>query len=195
MSRESRNESSGVGPDNERILALSTFLRSGALEFDTWVRGGSMGTALPEGSKIRIRFAKENQLTVGQIVVYVSKYGVVAHRLVRCANSNGVQYLITRGDATVCCDVPTQSSAVFGIVTEFLSGGSWQPVPPPAPRWFGFRVVASAISGFVWTALRVNPQISCLIAKQVARIRRSIIRAIRLGRRLALRHSSAGVES
>lgn len=195
MSRESRNESSGVGRDNERILALSTFLRSGALEFETCVHGGSMGTALPEGSKIRIRFAKESQLTVGKIVVYVSKHGVVAHRLVRCAYSNGVQYLITRGDATVCCDVPVQSSAVFGIVTEFLSGGSWQPVPRPTPRWFGSRVVASAISGFIWTALRVNPQVSCLIATQVARIRRSIIRAIQLGRRFAFRHSSAGVES
>ena len=195
MSRESRNALSRVGPDNERILALSTFLRSGALEFETCVRGGSMGTALPEGSKIRIRFARENQLTVGQIVVYVSKYGVVAHRLVRRANSNGVQYLITRGDATICCDVPIQSSAVFGIVTEFLSGGSWRPVPPPAPRWFGLRVVASAISGVIWTALRANPQVSCLIATQVAKIRRSIIRAIQLGRRFALRHSSAGVES
>lgn len=195
MSRESRNKSSGVGPDNEQILALSTFLRSGALEFETCVRGGSMGTALPEGSKIRIRFAKENRLTVGQIVVYVSKYGVVAHRLVRSANSRGVRYVITRGDATVCCDVPIQSSAVFGIVTEFLSGGSWQPVPQAAPRWFGFRVVASVISGVIGTVLRVNPQVSCLIAKQVARIRRSIIRAIELGRRFALRHSSAGVES
>lgn len=195
MSRESRNVSSGLGSHNEHILALSTFLRSGALQFETCVRGGSMGTALPEGSKIRIRFVRENQLTVGQIVVYVSKYGVVAHRLVRCANSNGVQYLFTRGDATICCDAPIQSSAVFGIVTEFLSAGSWQPVPRPAPRWFGFRVVASAICGVIWTVLRVNPQFSCLIAAQVVRIRRSIIRAIHLGRRFALHHSSAGVES
>ena len=195
MSQEPRNASSAIGPDNEQILALSTFLRSGALEFETCVRGGSMGTTLPEGSKIRIRFVGGNQLTVGQIVVYVSKYGVVAHRLVRCANSHGVQYLITRGDATTCCDVPIQSSTVFGIVTEFLSGGSWQAVPRPAPRWFGFRFVASAICGVISTVLRVSPQVSCLIATQVARIRRSIIRAIHLGRRFALRHSSAGVES
>jgi hypothetical protein len=195
MSREASNQSSGVGPDNERILALSTFLRSGALEFETCVRGGSMGTALPEGSKIRIRFARENQLTVGQIVVYVSKYGVVAHRLVRCANTHGVQYLLTRGDDSICCDVAIQSSVVFGIVTQFLSGGSWQPVPPPAPRWFGFRVVASAISGVTWTVLRVSPQVSCLFATHVARIRRSIIRAIQSGRRFALRHSSARLES
>jgi hypothetical protein len=192
MSRELRNASSGVRPDNELILALSTFLRSGALQFETCVRGGSMGTALPQGSKIRIRFASENQLTVGQIVVCVSKYGVVAHRLVRCANSNGVRYLITRGDATICCDAPIQSSAVFGIVTELLVAGSWQPVPRPAPRWFGFRVVASAISGVTWAVLRVSPQVSCLIATNVARIRRSMIRVIQLGRRFALRHLLQG---
>ena len=195
MSRESRNASSGLGPDNERIMALSTFLRSGALQFETCVRGGSMGTALPDGSKIRIRFVRENQLTVGQIVVYVSKYGVVAHRLVRCANSNGVRYLITRGDATICCDAPIQSSAVFGIVTEFLSAESWQPVPRPAPRWFGIRVVASAISGLIWAVLRVNAQVSSLVARQLARIRRRIVGAIQIGRRFALRHSSAGIGS
>lgn len=123
MSRKLNGQPSGVAFDKERILALSTCLRKGPIEFETCVSGGSMGKALPEGSKIHVRFATENHLSAGQVITYVSKYWLVAHRLVQCVTSNDIHYLITRGDATVCCDVPVRTSAVIGIVTEFQNAG------------------------------------------------------------------------
>jgi hypothetical protein len=84
-----------VALDKQAILALSSFLRRGPWEFETPVRGRSMGRDLPEGSQIRVRFATDNQLRAVQIVVYVSKYGVVAHRLVRRVTSRGISFLIT----------------------------------------------------------------------------------------------------
>ncbi|MGB7848165.1 MAG: nucleotidyltransferase family protein [Candidatus Acidiferrum sp.] len=178
--------------DGERLLALSSLLRKSSREIETCVRGGSMGSALPEGSRIRIRFRAADNFVPGQIVSYIAKDRLVVHRLVRSATSNDNHYLITRGDTTVCCDAPVLATSVMGIVTESQNSGRWQPVGPPVTRARGSRLLASAICGMVVTLLRLNPAFSYWFAARMIEIRRVGLRFVGLAKRYALRHRSAG---
>jgi hypothetical protein len=182
----------GTAFDEERLLAISTLLRNSSREIETSVRGASMGSVLPEGSRIRIHFGTAASFVPGQVVTYVAKDRLVAHRLVQFATSHDHQYLITRGDATACCDAPVLSSSVIGIVTEFWNSGRWQPLGPPEARGRGSRLLASAICGVVVTLLRLNSGLSCWFAARMAEIRRLVLRFVGMARRYALRHFSAG---
>lgn len=178
--------------DGERLLALASLLRKSSREIETSVRGGSMGSVLPEGSRVRIRFSSAAGFMPGQVVTYIAKDRLVVHRLVRSATSYDDNYLITRGDTTVCCDAPVLISSVIGIVTEFRNSGRWQPVGPPADRGRGSRLVAAAISGTVVTLLRLNPRFSCWVAARMVEIRWAVMRFAGSARRHALSHFSAG---
>jgi len=154
-----------------------------------------MGGALPEGSEVRIRFAAVDGFSPGQIVTYVAKDRIVVHRLVQSATSGYDHYVIARGDATLCCDVPVLTSAVIGIVTECYKGGSWQPVGPPAKRGRGSQLVAAAISGVVASLLRLNPRVSCWVAARMVEIRWAAIRSVGFARRFRRATLSAGTQS
>lgn len=181
--------------DRERLLALSSLLKKSPREIELYVSGGSMGSVLPEGSRIRIRVCDADSLVAGQIVTYIARDRLVVHRLVRSAPSYDEHYLITRGDTTVCCDMPVLSSSVIGIVTEFRNCGRWQPVGSPVARGRGSRLIASAICGLVVTVLRLNPGFSRWVAALTVEIRWLVLRFIGLARRYALRHFSAAARS
>jgi hypothetical protein len=189
------NVQSGAVFDRERLLALSSLLKKTSREFESCVRGGSMGSVLPEGSRIRIRFSTADSFVAGQIVTYIAEDRLVAHRMVRSATSFDDHYIVTRGDCTVCCDAPVRTSSVIGIVTEFRNNERWQPVGPPADRGRGSRLVATVISGMVVTLLRLNPGFSCWVAACMVDIRRVVMRFAGSARRYALRHFSVGSQS
>lgn len=173
--------------DSERLLALSSLLKKGSREFEFLLRGKSMGCTLPDGSRIRVRLAEGDRFTIGQVLTYVAKDQVVAHRLVRSVKSGGKEYLITRGDATVCCDWPVPAVSVLGIVIGFSAAGLWQPVGQPPERWFGFRSMASLISSLVANILKVSPAAAVWTAKCIIRIHGLIEKVTgHLKRRVAL---------
>ena len=167
----------------ERMLALARFLRDGAGQFETTVCGGSMGSALPDGSRIRGQFANPNRLRHGQILTYVAKDRIVAHRLVRSATRYNEQYLIMRGDETVCCDIPTPASSVICVVTEICRNGEWGPVNPPETRWFGGRWTASVISLLVAALVRLHPKVAIWTAQGIIRTQRFVLRLARFAKR------------
>jgi hypothetical protein len=180
--------------DSERWLALSSLLRKGSREFEFFLQGKSMGGVLPDGSRIRVRPAAEDQFMVGQVLIYVAKDRMVVHRLVRSVKSGSTDYLITRGDATVCCDLPILASSVLGIVMGFSTTGPWQPVGPPAERWFGFRWVAFAISRVVGGLLRVSPSCAGWTAKRIIGIHGMVERVTGFVKRRAAFRSRAGAD-
>jgi hypothetical protein len=187
------NQSSVVGHsglDGERLLAISRLLRKGSREFEFFLCGTSMGPALPDGSWIRVRLAAADQFMAGQVLTYVAKDRVVAHRLVRSVKSGSKEYLITRGDATVCCDLPVVASSVIGIVTEYCTTGAWQPVGPQRARWFGFVWTASAISMTVGGLARLNPGIAAWTARRIIRIHRIAMRCGGFAKRYVARWSA-----
>jgi hypothetical protein len=195
MNENGPNGRSGAAFNRERLLAFSSLLRKSSREIESCVRGGSMGSVLPEGSRIRIRFSTADSFVAGQIVTYIAKDRLVAHRLVQCATSYDDHYLITRGDATVCCDAPVRTSSVIGIVTEFRNSERWQPVGPPADRGPSSQLMASAISGMVVALLRLNPRFACWIAARMVEIRWAVMRFVGSARRYARQHFSAGAQS
>ena len=156
--------------DSERLLAFSSLLGKNSREFEFVLHGKSMGPVLPDGSKIRVRLAADDQFTVGQVLTWVAKDRVVAHRLVRSVKSGNKEYLITRGDATVCCDWPVPATSLLGIVIGFSIPGVWQPVGPAPQRWFGFRGLAFLISSLIANILGVSPSAAVWTAKRIIRI-------------------------
>ena len=163
--------------DRERLLAFSGLLSKSSREFEFLLQGKSMAPLLPDGSRIRVRLAADQQFTVGQVLTYVAKDRMVAHRLVRSVKSGSTHYLITRGDATVCCDLPVLATSVLGPVIGFCMTGFWQPVGPPRKRWFGFRWLALLISGLVGGILRVSPSAAVWTAKRIIGIHGKIEKA------------------
>jgi signal peptidase I len=172
--------------DSERLLAFSSLLSKSSREFEFLLQGKSMEPLLPDGSKIRVQLAADDQFMVGQVVTYVAKDRVVAHRLVRPMKSGGHRYLITRGDSTVCCDLPILATSVLGLVTGFSTTGPWQPIGPPPERWFGFRWMAFLISSLVGAILKVSPSAAVWTAKLIIRIHGMIQRATGFLKRRAL---------
>jgi signal peptidase I len=173
--------------DSERLLAFSGLLSKSSREFEFLLQGKSMEPLMPDGSKIRVRLAADDQFMVGQVLTYVRKDRVVAHRLVRSMKSWGHRYLITRGDSTVCCDLPILATSVLGLVTGFSTTGHWQPISPPPERWFGFRWLAFLISSLVGAILKVSPSAAVWTTKLIIRMHGMIQRATGfLKRRAAL---------
>jgi hypothetical protein len=178
--------------DSERLLALSSLLRKGSREFEFLLQGESMGRVLPDGSRIRVRLADFDQFMVGQVLTYAATDRMVAHRLVRSVKSGSNHYLITRGDATVCCDSPVPATSVLGMVIGFSTTGSWQPVGSPLERWFGFRWLAFLISSLVAAVLRVRPSAAVWTAKRIIRIHGMVERVTGFLKRRATLGSRTG---
>jgi hypothetical protein len=165
------------------LLAFSNLLEKGSLEIEFVVLGGSMGKAVPSGSRIRIRFASGSKLAPGQIVAYVANDRIVVHRLVELATSRDIRYAITRGDATVCCDAPVPTSTVIGIVTKLHADGAWETVPQLEIPSFGFRCVAAATTRMLLMALALNPSLSVWVASRTFKVRGLTIRGLQLIKR------------
>jgi hypothetical protein len=156
--------------DGERLLAFAGVLGMRSREFEFLLLGNSMQPILPDGSKIRVRLAADDQFMVGQVLTYVAKDRVVTHRLVRSVKSGSKRYLITRGDATVCCDWPVPATSVLGTVIGFCTHELWQPVGPPPQRSFSFRWLAFLISNLVAGILKVSPSAAIWTAKRIIKI-------------------------
>jgi hypothetical protein len=184
MNQKALDHRCGVAFDKERLLAISSLLRNGALEIETHIHGGSMGSVLPDGSQVRIRLGAVKSFVPGQIVTYAAKDRLVAHRLVQEVSSQDNHFVITRGDATICCDAPVPVRSVVGIVTESRSHGAWQPVGPLARRTRSSALAESAIAGTVVALLRLNPPLSRWAAACIVDVHRAVMRFVALGRRL-----------
>jgi hypothetical protein len=195
MNQKVADHPCSVAFDRERLLALSSLLKNSSPEIESQVQGGSMGAVLPDGSQIRIRIGAVDTFVPGQIVTYIAKDRIIAHRLVQSVTSYDGHYVITRGDATLCCDAPVRTSSVIGVVTEFRKNGSWQPVGPPAARGRGSQLIASVMSAMVVALLRLNPQISCWAVRRIFQIRRAVMRSVGFARRFTEASSLAGKQS
>src|SRR5207253_606911 len=107
--------------------------------------------------------------------------------------SRSTEYLITRGDATVCCDWPVPATSVLGTVIGFSADRPWQPVGPPPERWLGFRSTALLISSVVAHLLKVSPRAAVFTAKRFIRIHGMVERAMGYLKRRVVLGSRRGV--
>jgi hypothetical protein len=130
-------------------LLLATAARAGADSRSTMVecrlRGASMATAIPAGSRVRIACG-QHEPRIGDVVAFAIDERIVVHRVVyrRWRAGRGATFL-TRGDAMLVPDPPLGTPALIGRVLEFDGGSGWKPVGLPGWTPRRDRVVAFAV--------------------------------------------------
>lgn len=78
------------------------------------VVGGSMRPFLQINDRVTIKHVPINQVVSGDILSYLRGSEIITHRLLIKKG----QFLILKGDYTLSCDLPVQSSLVIGKVIE-----------------------------------------------------------------------------
>jgi len=135
-----------IWQDRQRVLAAAGRHYAGAADstIECGLRGASMETAIPRGSRIRITFSHRAH-EVRDIVAFMQGERIVVHRIV---HRTGGQ-LLTRGDAMLLPDPPIDDRAVLGEVNEVDSGTGWrkpaaQGLPPRRERLLAFVVLTAS---------------------------------------------------
>jgi hypothetical protein len=114
------------------------------------LRGHSMGSTLPDGACLRLRFVETPQLAVGDVIAFGAAGALTVHRIVgRGLFGPARSFLLTRGDGAVLPDHPVHVKAVLGVVQEWKSGDTWLQVPPC--RATGWRAATSGV--VLWPVL------------------------------------------
>lgn len=118
-------------------------------EVELIARGGSMGAALPDGARLRVR--ARGRYLAGDVLVFLHGSGqLVAHRMLgRIPGREGWRY-VTRGDAAPAADGLVPARQVIGRVAggEADSRISRVPVADRARAFAGFvRYLAGRMLG------------------------------------------------
>lgn len=118
-------------------------------EVEAVVQGNSMGSSLPNGTRLRLSPVGKDAPTVplGSIVVHLAVNGrLVVHRVVAVGSSRRkVPFVITQGDSQVLCDMPVDVAELQGTVTAVCREGNWE--PPPLPAASSRALPARALAG------------------------------------------------
>jgi len=129
-----------IWKDPNRILDNVAQLRGTGAVIECKLRGGSMGTAIPAGSAIRIRLEAARPYRVGEIVAFVVHDGLCVHRIACLgAGARAGRYVVTQGDACQNPDSPIEVSHILGPAIEYKSGKDWL---PPVERSSGSRAAS-----------------------------------------------------
>ena len=116
----------------------------------TELRGGSMGSAIPARSRIRIEFSPP-PYQVDEVIATMLDADIVVHRVVHRQNrGSNDDRLITRGDAMILPDPPIETDAVLGRVTKFAVGNDWQSPgacarKPRRERFLAFLILVASV--------------------------------------------------
>ena len=85
--------------------------------------GHSMHPTIKDGDKITVEPLKGAAIKRGDIILYRSKHGMIAHRVVRVDLMSCEPHLIMRGDALTSFDLPIASQQALGRVVLVERGG------------------------------------------------------------------------
>jgi hypothetical protein len=75
-----------------------------------------MHPTIRDGENITVVAVAPDSMAHGDIVLYRSVTGVIAHRLVAIERRNGVVQFIMRGDSHDLCDEPVDAASIYGRV-------------------------------------------------------------------------------
>jgi hypothetical protein len=131
---------SAAAPPSPAVLAAVARLLLGAgRSVETRIHGRSMGTAIADGSAIRIEPADASGLRRGDVVAYQRGEEIVAHRLV--CRVDGERF-VALGDGNWFPDEVFGRAALLGRVVAIDSGEGWRAVPAAPARAAKQRLVA-----------------------------------------------------
>jgi signal peptidase I len=117
--------------------------------------GGSMHPTIRDGALLTVAPAQPRELVAGDIVLYRTTRGVIAHRLVRVTGTAERPFYVCRGDSTRDDDAPVTAEAVIGRVVEIERAGRRRPARRFRRPWVAAGPLRTAWRSGVagWTAL------------------------------------------
>jgi hypothetical protein len=135
------------------------------------LRGTSMGPAIPDGARIRIRSGQDDLWHAGMVIAFLAGRRLMAHRIVYEGRRGLARhFVLTQGDGNWLCDPPVNRSTVVGEVEAFFADGEWRAVAAPRIR-FCRRLVARLSQTLMSLALELSPASAIWISRAVSRLR------------------------
>jgi hypothetical protein len=105
---------------------------------------GSMAPLLRPGDRIQVSKPTATTLVTGAIIVVHGGPRPIVHRLVRREWGNSTACIITKGDASGCCDPAKPLDQVIGVVTAVERQHRQLALTTPAMGWLGARIAWSS---------------------------------------------------
>jgi hypothetical protein len=135
------------------------------------VRGASMGTAIPDGARVRIRSGSDDMWRVGKVIAFLAGSRVMVHRIVYEGHRGPARhFVLTQGDGNWLCDPPVNRSTVVGEVEAFSTGGEWHAIGAAQIRPHR-QLVARASQALMRLALERSPALAIWMSRPISWLR------------------------
>jgi hypothetical protein len=159
------------GPGTDALARLRAVTSKTPATIFSDLRGSSMGAAIPDGIRIRIRTGRDDLWHVGTVIAFLAGSRLMAHRIVY-EGRRGLarQFVLTQGDGNWLCDPPVNRSTIVGEVEAFLAGDEWRAVGAPRTR-FHRRLVARLSQTLMGLAVEWNPAFAIWISHPISLVR------------------------
>ena len=118
--------------------------------------GRSMYPSIREGELITVEPVAARDVKRGDIVLYRSERGLLAHRVVGSSPTQSSvlspqSSLLLKGDASLSCDQPVAAQQILGrVVGVERNGRSVALASPGAKLWHKARRLASGLKGWIY---------------------------------------------
>ncbi len=115
-----------------------------------------MYPSIGEGELITVEPVVPSDVQLGDIILYRSARGLIAHRVVGSSPTQSSvlsphHFFLLRGDASLCCDQPVAASQILGrVVFVQRDGRSVALASPGAQMWHKGRRLASWLKGWIY---------------------------------------------
>ncbi len=116
--------------------------------------GRSMYPSIREGELITVEPVVASDVTPGDIILYRSERGLLAHRVVGSSPTQSSvlsPHYFFRGDASLCCDQPVAAGQILGrVLCVERHGRSLALASRGAKLWHKARRCASRLKGWIY---------------------------------------------
>jgi signal peptidase I len=113
--------------------------------------GLSMDPTIRDGDVLTVEPVDLGEVRPGEILLYRTARGVIAHRLVRCETAEAQLRYVLRGDASGTCDPPVSYGDVLGRATAVRRGRRSRSLTNPWTRQW--QVAWAAVNRLARAAL------------------------------------------
>ena len=147
------------------LLDLTTELLNRGTTVRFRPSGRSMYPAIREGELITVEPVVASDVTLGDIVLYRSERGLIAHRVVGSSPTQSSvlspHHFLLRGDASLSCDEPVEAHRILGrVVRVQRNGRSVALASPGAKIWHKARRLASGLKVWMTQSSVLSPHYS-----------------------------------
>jgi len=134
-------------PHSELLREACTALLRDGQRVRFRATGLSMDPTIRDGDVLTVEPVNLGEIRPGEILLYRTARGVIAHRLVRCEEVETQLLYVLRGDASGTCDPPVSYGDVLGLVTATRRRRRSRSLTNPwAIRWQRLRAAATRLA-------------------------------------------------